>query len=102
MRKAIGLACALVIGTLTINATLPAQAQEQCGPRDQVVKLLNAKYQENQRAVGLINEKAVMEVYISSRGTWTMLITNEAGLACVLAAGEAWDEMPMKALGPAS
>src|SRR5262245_12523684 len=105
MRKAIGLACALMIGTLTSN-TLPAnaqaQGQEQCGPRDQVVKVLNAKYQESQRALGLINEKAMMEVYISSRGTWTMVVTNDAGISCVLAAGEDWDELPLKALGQSS
>jgi hypothetical protein len=79
---------------------LPAQAQgrDQCGPRDQVVKVLNAKYQESQRALGLINEKAMMEIYISPAGTWTMVVTNEAGVTCVLAAGEAWDEMPAKTL----
>jgi hypothetical protein len=105
MRKTIGLACALAIGTLGLDA-LPAnaqaQGQEQCGPHDQVVKVLNVKYQESQRALGLINEKAMMEVYISSRGTWTMVVTNEAGISCVLAAGEAWDEMPLKTFGQSS
>jgi hypothetical protein len=104
MRNLSGLACALVIGTLSSSIAIPARAQEQqqCGPRDQVVKVLNAKYQESQRALGLINEKAMMEVYISPAGTWTMVVTNEQGMSCVLAAGEAWDEMPAKALGPAS
>jgi hypothetical protein len=102
MRNLAGLACALVIGTLSSSIAIPAQAQDQCGPRDKVVKVLNAKYQESQRALGLINEKAMMEVYISPAGTWTMVVTNEAGIACVLAAGEAWDEMPTKALGPSS
>jgi hypothetical protein len=103
MRKTIGLACALVIGTLSLNGVAAqAQGQEQCGPHDQVVKVLNAKYQESQRATGLINEKAMMEVYISSRGTWTMVVTNEAGISCVLAAGEAWDELPVKILGQSS
>jgi hypothetical protein len=103
MRKVIGLACGLVVGTLYSTA-IPAgaQTQEQCGPRAEVVKVLNAKYQESQRALGLINEKAMMEVYISPAGTWTMVVTNETGMSCVLAAGEAWDEMPTKALGPSS
>lgn len=99
MRKMIGLACALAIGTFTTSA---AVAQEQCAPRDQIVKVLNAKFQESQRALGLINEKAMMEVYISQRGSWTMVVTNDQGVTCVLAAGEAWDEMPVKALGPSS
>jgi hypothetical protein len=101
MRNTIGLACALAIGTLMINTALPAQAQEQCGPREEVVKALNAKYQESQRALGLINDKAMMEVYISAKGTWTMVVTNDQGMSCVLAAGEAWDEKPVK-LGTSS
>jgi hypothetical protein len=103
MRKTIGLACALAIGGLnTLPAKAQTQGQGQCGPRDQVVKVLSAKYHESQRALGLINEKAMMEVYISSRGTWTMVVTNEAGISCVLAAGEAWDELPLTALGQSS
>ena len=104
MRKTKGLACVLAIGTLCSSMALPAQAQgrDQCGPRDQVVQVLNAKYQESQRALGLINEKAMMEVYISPAGTWTMVVTNEAGVTCVLAAGEAWDEMPANTLGHSS
>ena len=105
MRKTIGLACTLAIGTLSLTAVpvlAQAQGQQQCGPRDQVVKVLTAKYQENQRALGLINEKAMMEVYISARGTWTMVVTNEAGISCVLAAGEAWDELPLKTVGQSS
>jgi hypothetical protein len=102
MRKTIGLACALAIGTLTTNTALRAETQQQCGPRDEVVKVLNAKYQESQRALGLINEKAMMEVYISAQGTWTMVVTNDQGLSCVIAAGESWDEMPAKVLGPSS
>lgn len=102
MRRISKLACAFAMCTFTLSAMASAQTQQQCGPRDEVVKVLNAKYQENQRALGLINEKAMMEVYISPAGTWTMVVTNEAGLSCVLAAGEAWDEMPAKAMGPAS
>ena len=99
MRKMLGLACALLFGTLSASVV---QAQSQCGPHDAIIKVLNAKFQENQRAIGLINEKAMMEVYISPKGTWTMVVTNEAGMSCVLAAGEAWDEMPIQVAGPFS
>jgi hypothetical protein len=96
MRRMIGLACALFFSTLPAGAI---ETQSQCGPHEEVVKVLNAKYQESQRAVGLINEKAMMEVFISAQGTWTMVVTNEAGMTCILAAGEAWDEKPTQALG---
>jgi len=103
MRRISELACAFAMCAFVSSATVSAQTpQQQCAPRNEVVKVLNAKYQESQRALGLINEKAMMEVYISPAGTWTMVVTNEAGLTCVLAAGEAWDEMPATAMGPAS
>jgi hypothetical protein len=101
MRKMLGLACALLFGTLSASV-VQAQSQSQCGPHDAIIKVLNAKFQENQRAIGLINEKAMMEVYISPQGTWTMVVTNEAGMSCVLATGEGWDEMPIHVAGPLS
>ncbi|MFZ5677418.1 MAG: hypothetical protein ACOZAM_31025 [Pseudomonadota bacterium] len=99
MRKLIGLMSGLAVGMLTISG---ADAQSQCAPRTEVVKVLAAKYQESQRALGLINEKAMMEIYVSPKGTWTMVVTNEQGVSCVLADGEAWDEKPTVALGPSS
>ena len=101
MRKMLGLACALLFSTLAASV-VQAQSQSQCGPHDAIIKVLNAKFQENQRAIGLINEKAMMEVYISPQGTWTMVVTNDAGMSCVLAAGEAWDEMPTHVAGRSS
>jgi hypothetical protein len=97
MRRMIGLACGLIFGTL--SSTAFAQIEKQCAPHAEVVKVLDAKYQERQRAVGLINEKAMMEVYISEKGTWTMVVTNEIGMSCIMATGEAWDEMPAPVAG---
>lgn len=99
MRKTSGLACALMIGTLITGLASSAQAQGRCGPHGEIVKVLGGKYKESRRALGLINEKAVMEVYISSKGTWTMLVTDQSGLTCILAAGDAWDEAPILVQG---
>jgi len=92
-------ACAMLAGTLPLTS---AHAQVQCASRVEVVKVLAAKYQENQRALGLINEKAMMEIYTSPKGPWTLLVTHDNGVACVVASGEAWDERPVTAMGPAS
>ena len=99
MHRIRGFACALAIVTLSVSA---AQAQSQCAPRKEIVQVLAAKYQENRHALGLINEKAVMEVYISPQGTWTMVVTNEAGMSCIMAAGESWNEKPTQIAGPLS
>jgi hypothetical protein len=99
MRKSSGFACALMIGTLVTALASPAQAQGRCGPHDAIVKVLAGKYQENRHALGLINEKAVMEVFISPKGTWTMLVTDQRGLTCIIAAGDAWEQAPILAQG---
>lgn len=92
-------ACAMMVGTLPLSS---AHAQVQCASRMDVVKVLAAKYQESPRAFGLINEKAMMEIFTSPKGTWTLIVTHDNGLTCVVASGEAWDEMPVTAMGPAS
>lgn len=102
MRITSGCACALMIGTLIAGLSSPAEAQSRCGPHGEIIKVLAGKYQEHRRALGLINEKAVMEVYISPKGTWTMLVTDQTGTTCVLAAGDAWDEAPIPIMGPLS
>ena len=102
MRKSSGFACVLVIGTLVAGLAASASAQSRCAPHGEIIKVLSGKYQEYRRALGVISEKAMMEVYISPKGTWTMLVTDEAGMSCVLAVGEAWDEMPIPLVGPFS
>jgi hypothetical protein len=99
MCRTSGLACALMIGTLLTGLASPSEAQGRCGPHGEIVKVLNGKYKENRRALGLINDKAMMEVYLSAKGTWTMLVTDQAGITCILAAGDAWDEVPLLVQG---
>lgn len=99
MRKSSGFACALMIGTLVTVLASPAQAQGRCAPHGAILKVLAGKYQENRHALGLINEKAVMEVFISPKGTWTMLVTDQRGLSCIIAAGDAWEQMPQLVQG---
>lgn len=94
-----GLACALLIGTLFTAFSSLAEAQERCGPRGAIVKVLAGKYQENRRAMGLINEQAVLELFTSPKGTWTMLVTDQRGRTCIIAAGDAWDDAPQLAQG---
>ena len=57
--------------------------------------MLNSQYDETARAIGVISEEAVLEVFVSKdTGTWTVLVTDPKGLSCVLAAGQAWQETP--------
>jgi hypothetical protein len=80
-----GIACA----ALAIPAA--ASAKEICAPRAQIVQKLNHDFKENQQAVGVVNDKAVLEVYVSGQGTWTIIASGTDGNSCVLSAGQDWD-----------
>lgn len=85
-----------------LTFTLPTVAQAQfamCGERAQIVDQLKAKYNETRRAVGLISNNGAAELYVSEKGTWTMLVTLESGKSCIIAAGHSWDSAPTLAQG---
>lgn len=66
----------------------PAYAQSPpCGPHDEIVKVLTGKYQEKPAAMGLVNPQMVMETYLSPQGTWTIFLTNDKGVSCLIASG---------------
>jgi hypothetical protein len=62
------------------------------------VKSLADKFKENPAAVGQVDASAVVEVFVSETGTWTIIATGTDGKSCVLSAGEGW-EINLAALG---
>ena len=98
------LAIHTLIGSLALTApgsSGDAYAQTKaCGSRDHVVKLLEKKCSELQTALGLVSSKGIMELFTSVSGSWTMVFTDVRGVACVVAAGEAWQQVPLVSLDP--
>ncbi|MCB5176050.1 hypothetical protein [Microvirga lenta] len=82
---------ALVFGALVAFASSPVSAQTSCGPRDQLVKVLSEQYKESPVSIGLAQPGRVVEVFASSSGTWSMVMTMPNGTACMIAAGENWE-----------
>ena len=68
-----------------------ASAQAQCGPREQIVKSLGDNFKEAPIGVGVTQPGQVLELFASSSGTWTMVVTTPNGTSCLIAAGENWD-----------
>lgn len=84
-RIAVGLIAALAPATALAAA---------CAPRDQVVEQLNSKYGETRHSMGLGPNNAVIEVFASEiSGTWTITVTSAAGVTCLLASGEAFEQL---------
>lgn len=70
----------------------PASSQQSfCGSRDVMVQKLAQEFKENPMAVGMVDNNAVLEIFVSSEGSWTILATGTDGTSCVLSAGEGWD-----------
>jgi hypothetical protein len=82
-----------------IAAPLPASAASQCSTRDSVTRQLTERFGESRQAIGLASEVAVVELYVSPGGSWTLLATDARGLSCVIGAGEAWQAAPQKIAG---
>jgi hypothetical protein len=76
-----------------------AEAAPQCGNHDKIVDVLGNKFKETRRVMGVVNAKAVMELFMSPQGTWTMVITDTSGLSCITASGEEWQDVPIAVAG---
>ena len=85
------LASVAILGALLTYASAPAVAQTSCGPREQLVKLLADQYKEDPVGMGLAQPGQVIEVFASSNGSWTMVMTMPDGKACLIAAGDNWE-----------
>jgi hypothetical protein len=79
------------VAVLAAAGSSPAIAQSACGPREQLVKLLADQYKEDPVGMGLSQPGQVLEVFASSNGSWTMVMTLPDGKACMIAAGDNWE-----------
>lgn len=96
--KSVFLASALLIAALASPNT--AEARSFCAPRDNIVKILDKRFSEKRQAIGLANQKGLVELYVSAGGTWSMVRTNVQGVSCVIASGHAWEQAPLATLLP--
>jgi hypothetical protein len=76
-----------------------ASAATPCGSHDAVAKTLTTKFKEARRIMGVVNAKAVMEIFMSPQGTWTVVVTDTRGMACIIATGQDWQEVPVEMAG---
>lgn len=72
----------------------PVMARAQgglCLPRADAIAKLAQNYQEQQVGIGVTTRgSSLVELYVSERGTWTILMTRADGISCITAAGENW------------
>ena len=91
---------AAVLAAVTLfNSVGVASAVAPCGSHDAVAKSLTTKFKEARRVMGVVNAKAVMEIFMSPQGTWTVVVTDTNGTACIIATGQDWQEVPIEMAG---
>jgi hypothetical protein len=82
---------AICAAAVTSAAAPATAAAEQCAARTDMIKALGENFHEDQAALGVVNPNVVLEIFVSDKGTWTILATDTAGRSCVLSAGEGWE-----------
>ena len=100
MKHVVRLGTALLFAAALAAPMTAMAAPTNCGPRNELLKVLAKKYSEAPTAVGLSSTGALVEVLTSDRGnTWTILVSKPDGTSCLVAAGEEWQALKRVASG---
>ena len=86
-----------ILGTLFIGwgaFSSSAQAQALCDERDAIVASLEKIHSEAPVSMGLGSNGAIIEIFASPTGAFTIIMTRPDGLTCVMTAGELWENLP--------
>lgn len=81
---------------LVMLLAFPAQAQQACGPRDAIVTRLSDVYKETRQASGIAANGNLVEIFVATSGTWTIMVSRPGGHSCVVAVGNHWEVEPVK------
>lgn len=95
MARTIALLAAVAALPFLVSAPAAAQDPNLCGKRQEIVDKLDKEFKEKSMAVGMVDQSAVVEIFVSSDGTWTILATGIDGNSCVVSAGEGWQSQAM-------
>lgn len=86
----------LGIVAASLAATGPANAQQGCVARETARDQLEKRFDEQVVGRGLANSgKAMFELFVSEKGTWTVVVSEPNGRSCIVASGESWQHMPI-------
>ncbi len=89
------LTLSLGVGALLLAATHAfGQTNRNCGQRALVIERLADRYGESRQSIGLGTNNQVVEVFASlETGTWTITVTNPAGMTCLVASGQSFETL---------
>ncbi len=83
-----------------IIPTAAIAAPAVCGDRAKLVEGLKSRYKEEPVALGISQKSTeALEIFASEAGTWTAIMTMSSGVACIMAAGHSWHDVPKQLAG---
>ncbi|WP_265517800.1 hypothetical protein [Nitratireductor luteus] len=86
----------LMIAAAVAGTPLAAQAQGlRCGQRGDIVSYLGELFNEKQHGYGIVGNRAIIELFVSPRGTWSILVSRTDKQTCIVAAGHGWESAPV-------
>ena len=80
----------------------PAAAQAVCGDHTDLLNGLEKSYSERPQAMGLSADGKVIELLVSSTGSWSILVSYPNRTTCLVATGENWESLPALVTGPSA
>ncbi|MEX0282538.1 MAG: hypothetical protein AB3N13_15250 [Arenibacterium sp.] len=87
-------ALSLAIASLVQTPSASAEANRNCGPRDNVMTHLSNNYGETRRSIGLDARGGLLEIFASdASGSWTVTLTSPAGVTCLIASGQSFETL---------
>ena len=91
-----GLFAWCLVSTSTLYASAEPHSrmsQPRCTDHTRFTNHLKNKYGETQVGMGFVSPTDIIEVYVSKRGSFTVLVTKPNGKTCLVAAGRGWEDI---------
>ena len=81
---------AVLILLIAIFPVPQAAAQQVCDTREKITDRLHDKYAEFQKLIMLAANGNMVEIFVSGKGSWTMIATHpsQPQIVCAVAAGD--------------
>ncbi len=97
MRRITEVALSTFVLTLAAILFAPAAAAKPvCGSHQSVSEKLKKSYTEAPISMGVTSAGAIVEVFASPKGSWTLVVTRPNGMSCLIAAGQDWETLPQQ------
>lgn len=84
------------VGSILLAFVAEAPAEARCEPHAVMTRILAEKYNEMPAGLGIKNgSPGILEVWVSEKGSWSVLYTGVNGISCIVAAGHSWESIPV-------